>query len=268
MLNRKGFTLIGVIMILAVLAILVGMAIPFAFRLFEVSQKKETQEEMKKIRQAIVGSADLGTYGYVGDMGRFPANLGELNTRGSQPNYTTAGRISSVGMGWRGPYLNEGFYPASHLEDSWGNNYGYTVSTAPGPDGLMGTSDDVVTAKIQSYGPDKAPDTQDDLFAEEMTLKGKLRLKVTIGMTDNIPRSVDPKLYFADNGYECTTPLQGTMVTLPGEKGTWSYIDFAPVHHGVHALIVNMGNIQENVVVNITGGITSDTTVVVPIGVK
>lgn len=277
MLNRKGFTLIGVIMILAGLAILVGMAIPFAFRLFEVSQKKETQEEMKKICQAIVGSADLGTYGYVGDMGRFPANLGELNTKGSQPDYhgyTTgsptpaASHIAYVGMGWRGPYLNEGFYPTFHLEDAWGNNYGYTVSTASGPDGIMGTSDDVVTARIQSFGPDKAPGTEvdpgDDLFSEVMTLKGKFRLKVTVGMTDNIPNSVESQLYFAVNGDECTTPLQGTEVTLPGEKGKWSYIDFAPVHHGAHALMVSVGNQLEKVVVNITGGITSDATVVVP----
>jgi hypothetical protein len=171
-------------------------------------------------------------------------------------------------MGWRGPYLNEGFYPNFHLEDAWGNKYGYTVSTDPGPDGEMGTADDVVTAQIQSYGPDKEPDTGDDLFSEEMTLKGKLRLRVTIGETDNTPKSVESELYFADNGHECTSPLEGTIVTLEGEKGKWSYIDFDPVHHGVHALIVNVGDNQEKVAVNITGGITNDTKVVVPRGVK
>ncbi len=243
---------------MAVMAIVAAVAIPSVFRSISLSRENITKEQLKEIQKAIMGSPALGTYGYVGDMGRFPNNLEELNTQGVQPTWTTTGNFLSIGMGWRGPYLNEEFFTNDYLKDDWNTPYFLTVTHYPAQDSTI--------ARVQSCGPDKQPNTVDDYFSDVMILKGTIRLMVSIGMTDNIPRSVEADLYYADNGTQCATPLQSDIVTLQGEHGFWSYVSFAPVHHGVHGLMVNMGNIKEVVILNVAGGITGDAWVAVPIG--
>ncbi|MDP2984205.1 MAG: prepilin-type N-terminal cleavage/methylation domain-containing protein [Candidatus Latescibacter sp.] len=256
----KGFTLIGVIVVMVVMAIVAAVAIPSVFLSISLSRENITKEQLKEIQKAIMGSPTLGTYGYVGDMGRFPNNLEELNIQGVQPTWTTTGNFLSIGMGWRGPYLNEEFFTNDYLKDAWNTPYILTVTHYPAQDSTK--------ALVQSYGPDKQINTVDDYFSDVMILKGTLRLIVTIGMTDNIPRSVEADLYYANNGTQCATPIQSEIVTLQGEKGFWSYVSFAPVHHGVHGLLVNAGAIEEVVIVDIAGGIASDARVVVPIGTR
>ncbi|HHT9134705.1 MAG TPA: hypothetical protein ACFYD2_07370, partial [Candidatus Avalokitesvara rifleensis] len=116
---------------------------------------------MVKIYEAIMGEPSQRCYGYVGDMGKLPDTLTDLNTRGTQPSYTTS-TTNGIGMGWRGPYINVGRELGSYLKDAWGNNYRYGFVGDPGNDNTWGTADDVQgldngginTGIIQSAGPD------------------------------------------------------------------------------------------------------------------
>ncbi len=258
--RHKGFTLIGVIVVMAVMAIFAAVAIPSVFRSITLSRENITKAQLKEIQKAIMGSPALGTYGYVGDMGRFPNNLEELNMQGVQPTWTTTGNFISIGMGWRGPYLNEEFFTNDYLKDDWNTPYILTVTYYSAQDSTI--------ALVQSCGPDKQPNTEDDYFSDVMILKGTLRLIVSIGQTDNVPRSVQADLYYANNGTQCANPLESAITTLKGEKGFFSYVSFAPVHHGVHGLLVNVGAIREVVIVDIAGGIANDVSVGVPVGPK
>ncbi|MFH1007981.1 MAG: type II secretion system protein GspG [Candidatus Latescibacterota bacterium] len=258
MLKESGFTLLGMVVILAVLAILAAVAVPSIFRSVLLSRENTTQLELKEIEKAIMGVPKLRTYGYVGDMGRFPNTLEELNTQGAQPGWATSGNFLSVGMGWRGPYIDKDFTSDEYLQDDWNTPYVLTSTYYSGQDSTV--------ARVQSCGPDKQPDTEDDYFSDVMILKGNIRLIVSLGMTDNVPRSVTTDLYYADDGEECTIPLHGDIVTLQGEHGFWSYVGIGPVHHGVHGLMVHVGAIIEVVILNVTGGIANECWVAIPVG--
>ena len=54
--NHKGFTLIEMILILAVISILAAVAVPVVLRIFEQTTEDTTREEMDNIRKAILGN--------------------------------------------------------------------------------------------------------------------------------------------------------------------------------------------------------------------
>jgi len=257
--SDRGFTLIAVIVMVGVMAVLASVAVPSVFYSLRLSRENAVKEQLNAIETAIMGHSKQGTYGYVGDMGRFPNSLEELNIQGAQPSWTTDNYLS-IGMGWRGPYVSEEFSVNDYLQDPWNMDYIFTVTTYPGVDST--------TALVQSCGPDKQPDTEDDFFSDVMILKGNLRLIVTVGQSTQIPNAVTTDLYYVDDGTECQEPLQGEEVTLPGEKGKWSYIHIGPVHHGIHSLAIHVGAIHEVVAVDVVGGIDNDEWAAIPVGTK
>jgi len=124
-----GFSLIEVIVVLAVISIMASMAVPLAAKVIDQSRTEATRKQMEEIYKAIVGDPALGTAGYVGDMGRLPQNLGQLNTRlPGQPNPFPNPSLG-VRMGWWGPYVNSGFTLQSYQNDAWGKQYGYDPLT-------------------------------------------------------------------------------------------------------------------------------------------
>jgi len=163
---KKGFTLVEIIVVLAVVAILIAMVLPHMARIFQVS-KNATLDDLETIKKAIVGDPAKGenksrtSFGYMGDMGRLPSSLMDLLAQGNQPGYVYNPTLK-VGAGWRGPYLQtpkgnpERFNP-----DSFGNDYIYDTTPYMSPDtGVQ------VIAKIVSPGPDLTPNTSDDLKIE------------------------------------------------------------------------------------------------------
>ena len=151
----KGFTLLEIIVVLAIVGILAGATATMGFSLVNRAREKATFEEMQEIYKAIMGNPELGTFGFVGDMGRLPHNLTELVEETNPPVYgikstTNVPPEDSNGIkwGWNGPYLNIGADPQSYNNDAWGNPYDYDKVTGQitsnGLDGVFGTSDDII----------------------------------------------------------------------------------------------------------------------------
>lgn len=173
----RGFTLLEIIVVLAIVGILAGMTTTMGFSLLNRAREKATFEEMQEIYKAVMGNPEAGTFGFVGDMGRLPKGLTELVDNTNLPDYgiksTTDGAEDSNGIrwGWNGPYLNIGSDPQSYNNDAWGHAYDY----------------DTVTGKITSNGLDDVPGTTDDIIYPpyDVSYGGDVTLTVFVKGTPN-----------------------------------------------------------------------------------
>lgn len=165
---KKGFTLVEVIVIIAVIAILAALIIPVMYKSVEQEKYKRAASDLKNIYNAIFGDGE-NNFGYHGDMGNIPPDLRCL----AVPSADTCDRPtpqeypsgSGVIIGWKGPYYSpqridsNGFFL-----DPWGNPYQMTP--------LTGTS---VQWRLASAGPDGQIDwtnpsaavNQDNLYYPE-----------------------------------------------------------------------------------------------------
>jgi len=136
--KAQGFTLIEVIVVMAIVAILAGIMVPFVYRVWEGNDIELTKERMLDLKRAMVGDSRMiqngirTHYGYVGDNGQLPASLADL-----VPSYMPAG-----------------YDPAKYNKDVWLNEFVYTTTEiggrrvsatlkSKGPDGQLGTADDI-----------------------------------------------------------------------------------------------------------------------------
>lgn len=147
--NRRGFTLIEILMAVVVIGILSTVAMRSIQSGIESSRFRETKAEMNQLAFAISGNPDLyanglrSDFGYVGDVGTVPSSLDDL--------------VFDPGLGtWNGPYLNGQFAEDSdgHSTDAWGNAYtfsnGVTISSTGGGSQTMTTSVASASADLTS----------------------------------------------------------------------------------------------------------------------
>ncbi|TFH33017.1 MAG: prepilin-type N-terminal cleavage/methylation domain-containing protein [Deltaproteobacteria bacterium] len=71
--GAAGFTLIEVVVVIAVISILAAMAVPYAVKIIDQSREEATKKEMEAIHRAIIGDPMVPTAGYLGDRGRCPS---------------------------------------------------------------------------------------------------------------------------------------------------------------------------------------------------
>ncbi len=176
--SRNGFTLIDIIIILAVFGVLMGTMVPLTIKMVHKKRELQTVDELEKLRVAISGNALIvlsesrAKFGYLGDMGNLPSSLEDLYKKGSQPVYSFD-VTKKTGAGWDGPYIAPEV--VEHLEtlktDAFGSDYVY--STTPFTDSATGAT---VDGKITSKGRDGTSDTSDDLSVDffENQLKSKV----------------------------------------------------------------------------------------------
>lgn len=130
--RRAGFTLMEILIVLAILAVIIGLVLPNL-----LGQQKQANIKAAKLQVSAVEEA-LEFYAKDHD-GEFPQSLdGLLANPGSDQK-------------WTGPYLKKGKVPA----DPWGNPIQYQY---PGQHQTGGNGPDV-----WSMGPDKTSNTADDV---------------------------------------------------------------------------------------------------------
>jgi prepilin-type N-terminal cleavage/methylation domain-containing protein len=222
--TQEGFTLIEVIIVIAVLAVLAGAMAPLAVRMVDSSRQDLTLKRQQLIYQAILGDITAPGSGFLSDIGRIPdSTMTELSVRGSLPIYSI--QACGVGMGWRGPYLLDGVDSNGQPLDGWGM-----------PMVLVG-------GQITSAGPDRSMTTvADNLYYPSTPLtvnnvNGSIVLEVFA--LDN--STAQPT--FVPSGGQATVfyALNGTMKSLTTASLSGSYVFPATggtLPQGIHSITV------------------------------
>lgn len=124
--RREGFTLIEVLLVVVIIGILVGIAIPRLGGRVRQAQIAAAEADVNNIGMALrLYEVDNGTY---------PPSLQALIT---QPGNA---------RNWRGPYLEKGL-----PKDPWGNDYVYSFPGTRNPHSY----------DLKSYGPDGVESADD-----------------------------------------------------------------------------------------------------------
>lgn len=122
--SKAGFTLVEILLVVAILGILAGVAV--------VSLKGRTKTASIAATRTSIQAIGTAIDTYEVDNGIYPASLQNLLTKANESN-------------WNGPYMKDGRMP----KDAWGNDFSYAVQgdsyklTSAGPDGQMGSADDI-----------------------------------------------------------------------------------------------------------------------------
>lgn len=112
-----GFTLVEIVIVIIVLGIMAGIAIPVVGSFLSSSRETATRDEMRRIAVAIAG--DNAQRGFEGDVGGPPASLIDLVRK---PD-TLSAWDPFLDVGWNGPYLDS--TNADYARDAWDSAYVY-----------------------------------------------------------------------------------------------------------------------------------------------
>jgi general secretion pathway protein G len=118
--KRKGFTLIEILIVVAIIGLIASLIVPNLIGRFEKSKEEIAKAQIEMLSSAVQA--------FIIDVGRCPQDLNEL--------------INSSDPKWRGPYLSKKTIPM----DPWGNPYQFKCPGEYGPFDLY------------SLGPNKALD--------------------------------------------------------------------------------------------------------------
>jgi general secretion pathway protein G len=212
--STKGFSLLELVVIIAVIGILAAAVTPTVMNGILDTRIAATQDEAHALYDSMVGApnSDGTRFGFVGDIGRLPNTLSELAAQSGLPGYGT-GTVRSIGMGWRGPYINLGTSANDYQQDAFGRTYVINSGQVRsyGPDGIANNADDIVY-------PPSAPTVTGTVAITVKTITG--------GKTVVDPAGYRVDLYYASAGVQSSVSDAGTPFT------------FSAVPMGLHAVRV------------------------------
>lgn len=132
--SRAGFTLLEIIVVITVLSILAGAAVPVAQKAIMAAARKSTREELTLLSDAALE--------YCRDTNSVPKTITDLEKDPKRPD----------SVGWAGPYLTGALSTSTaksgYALDAWGRDYqvvsGTTLSIkSAGGDATFGGTDDI-----------------------------------------------------------------------------------------------------------------------------
>lgn len=155
--SRDGFTLVELVIVVAVVTLLAGITIPLVADRVEDARIARAEAEMKDIAGAFAA--------HRADNGFWPERNSSRTIRNATHNFDyyrgLYRKMSTTWKNWDGPYLNEGVQVGSYMHaayngdgmvDPWGNYYrvyqyaktstfaGALVLVSGGPDGKISTN--------------------------------------------------------------------------------------------------------------------------------
>jgi general secretion pathway protein G len=138
--KRQGFTLMEVLLVLVILVVLMGFAVPSL-----LGSKKKADIDAAKTQ---IGLFRTALEKYALDMNTFPSSESGLDVLVVEPSDVEEEQLAN----WAGPYITTSAKVAPR--DPWGQNYFYEFPSthdseypdiwSAGPDTKEGTEDDVV----------------------------------------------------------------------------------------------------------------------------
>jgi prepilin-type N-terminal cleavage/methylation domain-containing protein len=230
---QTGFTMLEVVIVIAVVAILAGMIAPLAVNTIKQSRVNACWEEVQIIKNALVGDPTLtesgsrSSFGFVGDTGVLPGdpNSGGDGLEDLLSNTILTGTVvypnwaqdvaSDIWFGWRGPYLTE-------ARDPWGRDYNYATRAV--------TVDDNRMAFIWSSGMDGLT-TADPLV---VTAINDDNIRVSIRQDEAFSMISGNTLDVCGAGTDCT-------VTIYAPDGINGIVPFPQIVTTVELSIYNSG---------------------------
>ncbi len=135
---QSGFTLLEVIVVLAIMSILAGIVGTIVATSILSTETEATLDKLDTLKDALLA--------YYEDLDSFPTSTGDAST-------DLNCLIDDNGLtGWNGPYISSGFEDDDFVKDAWHNEIIYDhvqgtrtcTLTSAGPDGVEGTDDDLV----------------------------------------------------------------------------------------------------------------------------
>jgi hypothetical protein len=124
-----------VAIVMGAIALLSVLLFPFVAGMNDGEKALKANNEAARIYAAIVGSPATGNYGYLGDVGRYPASLMDL--------------LRDPGLeGWNGPYLSGISVENDAMVDPFGSPFEYYYVSDPGAA--------IDSLAVISKGPDHA----------------------------------------------------------------------------------------------------------------
>lgn len=236
--HQGGFTLLELIVVVAVLGLITNLATEFVAQNVNQQRYDTTKDRLEKLKYAILGddtrtvNGQPDLVGYIHDIGSAPNTLSDLVTKPSGVSTAAYNDTLKRTIGWRGPYISDEITD----NDGWGNNWNYSVTSnivtieSEGLDGSSGGTAD--------YESDYSISIDDDdyLFSDNITVETTDDIGICVASADSLIESTS-----SDNEVDCQAKSGYVWLLKPAEKscsystytdqatciansGTWRYI--------------------------------------------